>query len=289
MRTHYPSLAWELWVHVVAFGLHCHDPMALPDKLPNLLDPDHGVWSYNVQRAYNELSHGYANTLQVLRCKDGESMCLHHHQDHILSSLIPILEIMAQTDCPYHWVEACAHLFGQLLVQLNSSAAGAEVQYVLLCSNKLLSKFWTIEQQWCKCCEGQNHEDPPDWALWSTHKSHRLHMAVWGNIYQALFKLWNTLLASLEFMETPCTTNCMGQVCMHNFWHWQMTSFRVCFVSLNAIVLSLAFSMSWAGYASMVSVCKKKGFIHVGGLLILWARHYITMQPFSVKSTPPPD
>ncbi|KAF8587644.1 hypothetical protein K439DRAFT_1614191 [Ramaria rubella] len=102
--------------------------MSLPNSLKDLLDLGNDDWARSIKKAFIKLSVGYTTSLGILRREDGEALWLCHHKEHILRSFVPILKAMATSTLPFSWIESSAHAFGQLAVELEEAAIGAEAE-----------------------------------------------------------------------------------------------------------------------------------------------------------------
>lgn len=96
-----------------------------PNDLPPL-PPNPLPWTANVVTARQVLSSAFVRALAALREEDSDAVRYKLLSSNIVDNLIPVLENMEGDGAPRDWVEACAHILGPLVYELQVAALAAE-------------------------------------------------------------------------------------------------------------------------------------------------------------------
>jgi hypothetical protein len=97
--------------------------MELPVTFPALPGP--GPPNNHVQRAYDLMSMTYNQALQLHRQDDNDPLCMNFHMNCIESCAFPLISALVES-VPANWLKACAHILGQLLVDLRAAIRNVE-------------------------------------------------------------------------------------------------------------------------------------------------------------------
>jgi LmbE family N-acetylglucosaminyl deacetylase len=101
--------------------------MVHPANFPALPEtPDDFNWHPDVLRTHDILATAYDRAVILLRREEADPMRLRIHSEQIGQKLLPILEALVPELGDEAWINSAATAFGQMLVELERSAAVAD-------------------------------------------------------------------------------------------------------------------------------------------------------------------
>jgi hypothetical protein len=138
------------WCLSVSEVIKLRPAMVLPAAFPNLPGPGPPTrWGYSIVQAHDIISQSYLQSVHVLRREDGDPLRLRYHIQRLKGRTYPLLKSMESTQLPSSWIRESTHCLGQLLLDLEVAADGADTQWVQLpiFTQVLISLQWP----WINC------------------------------------------------------------------------------------------------------------------------------------------